>query len=344
MGGNHDNYMAKLPDMSGSISKNRFRVELLWGIEKLLECLDKGIEDFSIVFDYQCDIELHLDSGYEFYQIKTSAAKSFGVSWVCKTPKSGVSVIGRLYELHDIQDDGTVRLVIVGNKSFKFTGDTLCNPGELLFASLPEKDKEKIKQAIQKHIPDISPDFEKISYILIAMDLSNPEDGIRGHLVRTYEQTMGCEARKPNALYNALCSLVRAKACAENMQETYEDVISNKAITRSEVAHLFNRYTDKESSQYDFVMDWIKKQPPLRQSDLKCAYESIMSNIYVPRGRMPIDAAIRILGALDKNLYIDDLVAQIEEELKRGCDIEITSDMRRIYAVLAVWETIEKGL
>ena len=336
--------MAKSPDLSGSVSKNRFRIELLWGIEKLLECLDKGIEDFSIVFDYQCDIELHLDSGYEFYQVKTSAAKNFGVSWACKTPKSGVSVIGRLYELHDIQDGGTVRLVIVGNKPFKFTGDILCNPGELLFASLPEKDKEKIKQSIQKHIPDTTPDFEKVSYILVAMDLSNPEDGIRGHLVRTYEQTMGCEVRKPNALYNALCGLVRTKACAENVQGTYEGVISNKAITGNEVAYLFNRYADKESSQYDFVMNWIKKQPPLRQSDLKCAYESIMSNIYAPRGRKPVDAAVQILGILDKDLSEEELLVQVEDKLESVCDIEITPDMQKIYAVLALHETMEKGL
>lgn len=340
----HDCYMAKPPDMSGSVSKNRFRVELLWGIEKLLECLDNGIEDFSVVFDYQCDIELHLDDRYEFYQVKTSSAKKFGVSWACKMSKSGASIIGRLYELHDVIDSETVRLVIVGNKPFTYSGNKLDRPGELLFSALPTEDKEKISKAVQKQIPGITPDFGQISYILVAIDLTNPDDNIRGHLLRTYEKVMGCEARKPNALYNALCGLAKTKACVEDVQKTYEDVIAKKAITENEVTHLFTQYADKEDTRFDFVMSWIKKQPPLQQLDLKCAYESIVSNLYVPRGRKPIEAGIKILNRLDKNLKEDDLIECVVDELKPVCDIEITSNMRKIYAVLALYEAIETGM
>lgn len=68
---NHSGYMGTAPDLSGSIAKNRFRVELLWGIEKLLQLLDKGSSSFAVVFDYRCDVELHLEKGYEFYQVKT---------------------------------------------------------------------------------------------------------------------------------------------------------------------------------------------------------------------------------------------------------------------------------
>lgn len=66
----HDGYMGTAPDLSGSISKNRFRNELFWGIDRLLTCLDSGIDSFAVVFDYRCDIELHLDDRYEFYQVK----------------------------------------------------------------------------------------------------------------------------------------------------------------------------------------------------------------------------------------------------------------------------------
>ena len=37
-------------DLSGSRSKNRFRNELLWGLEKLYEIYKTG-EDFCIIFD-----------------------------------------------------------------------------------------------------------------------------------------------------------------------------------------------------------------------------------------------------------------------------------------------------
>lgn len=53
-----DSYM-KLPyDLSGSSSKNRFRLEILWGASKMFDLYDT--DDFCIVFDYKCDIEVNL--------------------------------------------------------------------------------------------------------------------------------------------------------------------------------------------------------------------------------------------------------------------------------------------
>ena len=44
-------------------------MELLWGISKMLDVYN--IEDFTMVFDCACDIELHIADGFEFYHIKT---------------------------------------------------------------------------------------------------------------------------------------------------------------------------------------------------------------------------------------------------------------------------------
>ena len=64
-------FYSTLPiDLSGSRSKNRFRIELLWGVCKMLDLLALG-KDFAMVFDYACDIEVHYSDGFEFYQIKT---------------------------------------------------------------------------------------------------------------------------------------------------------------------------------------------------------------------------------------------------------------------------------
>ncbi|NLI93102.1 MAG: DUF4297 domain-containing protein [Peptococcaceae bacterium] len=63
-------------DLSGSRSKNRFRLELLWGISKMLDIYNYS--DFAMVFDYVCDIEVHSQTGFEFYQIKThKGAKAY---------------------------------------------------------------------------------------------------------------------------------------------------------------------------------------------------------------------------------------------------------------------------
>ena len=64
-----ETYMSLPNDLSGSASKNRFRLELLWGISKMFEIYDE--DDFTIVFDNVCDIEVHFKSELEFYQIKT---------------------------------------------------------------------------------------------------------------------------------------------------------------------------------------------------------------------------------------------------------------------------------
>lgn len=105
----HDGYMGTAPDLSGSISKNRFRNELFWGIDRLLTCLDSGIDSFAVVFDYRCDIELHLDDRYEFYQVKTGGKGTFGVTWATRLPKMGISIIARLYELDDASQDCPIK-------------------------------------------------------------------------------------------------------------------------------------------------------------------------------------------------------------------------------------------
>lgn len=47
---NNREYYLSLPhDMSGSMSKDRFRMELLWGISKMLDVYDTS--DFTMVFD-----------------------------------------------------------------------------------------------------------------------------------------------------------------------------------------------------------------------------------------------------------------------------------------------------
>lgn len=45
-------------DLSGSMSKNRFRNEMLWGLSKIFDLFKEG-KDFCVVFDYVCDIEVH---------------------------------------------------------------------------------------------------------------------------------------------------------------------------------------------------------------------------------------------------------------------------------------------
>ena len=87
----------KIPaDTSGSSSKNRFRLELLWGASKMFDLFDK--DNFCVVFDYKCDIEVHLDNSLEFYQVKTHKIQSpYTFSTLSKQDKTNKSIIGKLF-------------------------------------------------------------------------------------------------------------------------------------------------------------------------------------------------------------------------------------------------------
>ncbi|WP_094607022.1 hypothetical protein SPSIL_048810 [Sporomusa silvacetica DSM 10669] len=111
-------YYMSLPfDVSGSLSKNRFRLELLWGISKMLDIYD--YDDFTMVFDYVCDIEVHLKDGYEFYQLKTHKGdKIYTINDIVKT-NNGSSILGKLYILKRPYDFQNVKLALVSNSYLK---------------------------------------------------------------------------------------------------------------------------------------------------------------------------------------------------------------------------------
>lgn len=48
-------YMKLKSDLAGSKSKKRFRLELLRGIDKMLELMET-FENFTMVFDYVCKV------------------------------------------------------------------------------------------------------------------------------------------------------------------------------------------------------------------------------------------------------------------------------------------------
>lgn len=338
----HDCYMSRLPDMSGSLAKNRFRLELLWGLEKLLSCLDDGIDEFAIVFDYRCDIELHLDEGYEFYQVKTSKSDNFSISKVCRRPSRGVPIIARLYDLHDAEGDGSVRMAIVSNRPFLYDGGRLSSPGKVLFSSLTNKDKRLIEKAIGKACPESGPNYENMSYIMVALDLDRPDDVIRGHLVNTFKQVRGCEPRKPGALYEALSSLAIAKACEEKMQSTYQDVIEKKAITSSEVAELFSIYEDKVGNRFELLRNWVRTRPPLKRAAYLSACSEVQDALLYRENNRILLAADNVLSELDENMAENEIIRSVSEAISDVCGIETCREKREVYAALALFARIEE--
>lgn len=339
----HDGYMGTAPDLSGSISKNRFRSELFWGIDRLLTCLDSGIDSFTVVFDYRCDIELHLDDRYEFYQVKTGGKGKFGVTWATRLPKRGISIIARLYELDDASQDCPIKLVIVGNRPFTKKGGTFDSPGEVLFATLEPEDKQKIEQAVSRDNKGMTPDLNKASYLLVAMNLDSPQDSVRGHLLTTYHNVMGCEPKKPMALCEALEGLVSDRACNEKQQPDYKSVVRNKGITNEEVRKLFSFYEDREDTPQSLVSDWIKSQPPLIQGPLRIALQEYASTSM----ERQTDSILRIANALikevDPSMSPDEIAESVAPQLLSKVGPEISMSLAKIYVLIAAYTIALEG-
>ena len=56
--------------------------------------------DFTMVFDYVCDIEVHRENGFDFFQIKSKGnSSSFTSNNLTSKSKGKGSILGKLYTL-----------------------------------------------------------------------------------------------------------------------------------------------------------------------------------------------------------------------------------------------------
>ena len=188
-------YYLSLPhDLSGSRSKNRFRAELLWGVSKILDLMEED-RDFTMVFDYACDIEVHYENGFEFSQIKTHGrSKSYTTKRLTKVEGEG-SILGKLYVLVKNNFPGEVRVAVVSNIPYSsMPADALIN----CFLSLPDKDQREIATALKNELGIDSIDLSKLFYVQTNMDLEHPDDAVRGKLTLAFERIKKCELNKSN--------------------------------------------------------------------------------------------------------------------------------------------------
>ena len=179
-----DFYMSLPYDVSGSRSKNRFRVELLWGISKMLDAYDRA--DFTMIFDYVCDIELHSNGCFEFYQLKSrKGTKVYTADSITKIEaNSKNSILGKLYMLKPAVEDGQdVKLAIVSNAYLKCGKTTYCDNAEQPLAAIDAKQLDNIRESLKKELGIENCDFENVYYICTPMNLVEPENDVRGKLI-----------------------------------------------------------------------------------------------------------------------------------------------------------------
>lgn len=256
---NRQEYYMSLPkDLSGSISKNRFRLELLWGISKLIDVHKEG-GDYTVIFDFKCDIELHRQDEMRFYQIKTMKSSNYTDNSLCtKRGKEKNSVLVKLYALYS--PGQAIKLAIVCNRQLKVKNKHMDFP-VICFGELDNDIVERIKNKLKVELELDSVDLDKVFYIFDNMDLLNPEDAVRGKLIKAFVDIEGEEPQNPNALYRLISDTVKEKASYEFDSNTYEEVVKTKGITRNEFDKMLNAHKKESKTGFIETKNYIEKLP-----------------------------------------------------------------------------------
>ena len=226
-------------DNSGSISKNRFGYEMAVGIEKLIEHYDM-YDEYCIVFDYVCDVEFHCKNDKKsilnFYQVKTrDSIKPFDTTYLTTKGKKKNSIIGTLYKLYKPSEKCDMKLYIVGNVPFNDDGNIINNISGLSFSRMSEKTKNKVlKQLKEEKIIENDIELDDLTYVYNPLNIFNYDVTILGKLIEFYNEKIDKNIVKPKVLYSSLKDFVIEKACFEQSGNSYDEILKNKGIKKSE--------------------------------------------------------------------------------------------------------------
>lgn len=285
-------YYLSLPhDLSGSRSKNRFKTEVLWGISKMLDLIENK-EKFTAVFDYACDVEIHYDERFEFYQIKTHASKnSYTIDSLTKIEGKG-SILGKLYVLNKDGKEQDVKLAIVSNiplkgKMKKGEFEEFC------WVNLSEDEKIAIASALEKELEVNEVAFDKLFYIQTPINLKNPENEVRGKLIVTFEKVLKSEPSHPNALYRLIFGTALERASYEFEVEGYEDLLIKKGISSTELMDMLKCHNESAKTGISEVKEYI----------------SGLSNVSKKR------QYLKALTNINRNLQISTHLKQLEQKI-----------------------------
>ena len=305
-----ETYMSLPNDLSGSASKNRFRLELLWGISKIFDIYDK--DDFTIVFDNVCDIEIHFKDEIEFYQIKThKVQKPYTFAKISKLDRdTNTSILGKLYVLKKNNVD--ISIALVANAFFKLGNKIYSECEKLDFNTLDENSKEKIKEALKKEIGE-EIDLNNFYYIYTSMNLLEPENDLKGKIIGFFEKVKNCEPRKPNALYRLIYETAKEKACYELDSLTYNDLVKNKGLTKSQLNKILDQYVDRTDISVESVKNYIETSKNLSERrKLKRALVDIVEAMYSSKELKQKEIEIASYLLENENSLMDDIENEVD--------------------------------
>lgn len=98
---------------------------------------------------------------------------------------------------------------------------------------MDEDTVDNIKSMLKCELKLDTVDLENVFYIFDNMDFLNPEDAIRGKLIKAFVDIKGEEPQNPNALYRLVSDTVKEKASYEFDSNTWYYVKKKYQLNRN---------------------------------------------------------------------------------------------------------------
>ena len=343
-----EKYYSSLPcDLAGSRSKNRFRLELLWGISVMLDLM-KEDKDFTIVFDYVCDVEIHYKDALEFHQVKTHGPShgSFSITALTKrqTKKTTGSILGKLYALNK-DDDSNVKLVLVSNVPLKISGKN-CNYGELCLETLSDADRISIESTLKAELGISQVDLTRVFYIHTSMNLCQPENEIKGKLIGCFSEIKHCEPRNPNALYRLIVETVETKACYEFSEQEYETILKEKGVSRAEFSQMLDAHMANENSGIKQAQDYIATIKDIsKKRRYRNALASLVEQMMKSIPLRTLERQVRdFLQTIEEIGELPSALSLLNEKFGSRFPIEYTKEEKDLFFVITLGRFETEGL
>jgi len=263
-------------DLSGSRTKNRYRYELFWGINKIYE-LFLTDEDFHVIFDYASDIDVIIDGNFELYQLKTKNS-NMNLNFLLSTSSGKESIISKLMVLDT--SEFVKKLSIVSNTRLQCINNKTSNQESIIFTELEQEEKETIKSHILNN-NNKTINLEKYEYLKSNIPITNQDKSLLGETSLFLQNVLDKKMIDPSYFLNYLQNIVLNKATYEMFPKTFDDVIEKKGIKRQEITKLINDYKSAYHPITKEIVSNIKryteKSPHSKQIALKKSLTNLQS-------------------------------------------------------------------
>lgn len=300
-------------------------------------------ENFCIVFDYKCDIEIHLSNSIEFYQIKTHKVQSPYKFTTLKKIDGKQSIIAKMYLLKDASSpDIPIKCALVSNAFFQIGKTPKADVETFCFADLDDASQKTIKKALQNELKCSNVDLGNLHYIYTSMNLLDPQNDLKGKITGSFEKIKGCEPIKPNALYRLIVDTVEERACYELSAFNYDELVKRKGVSKSELNSMLDRHMEKADDSVEQVSALIDQKQSIREKrKLKTALAKIVELEYSAKELQQSEEEISgYIEEIATDVTIEQMADILLQQFGSRFSIEYSQEEKYVFLLLIIkrWE------